>query len=254
MPEPVRKKGLREGEADLFRRFQEQDDHRAKEEIFFRYEYLLNHFARRYHSDKVPFDDVYQIAALGLLKAIYRFNAGQGTAFVTFAFPTIEGEIKKHYRDKADIIRLPRNIYERRKTVAKAVEKLMAESGRSPTIGELACELGYSEEEVIESIAAENSRPTYSLDYQISNEGEGEGSQLQDQIGIEEGGYALSERLQLLKHAIAKLPEKKKRILARKINDGWTQQQIAEELGISQMHVSRLLRGALEYLKEECEV
>ncbi len=248
--ETVRKKGLREGEAELFHRFKELDDPVAKDEIFFRYEYLLNHFARRYHSDKVPYDDIYQIAALGLLKAIYRFNASQGTAFVTFAFPTIEGEIKKHYRDKADIIRLPRNIYERRKTVSKAVEKLMAESGRSPTISELANHLGFSEEDVIESIAAENSRPTYSLDFQISPEGEGEGSQLKDQIGIDEGGYDLTERILLLQRAVEKLPEKKRRILARKINDGWTQQQIAEELGISQMHVSRLLRGALEFLRE----
>ncbi len=239
-------KGLDGEERELFRRIREEEDAEAREEVFFRYENLLAFFAHRYASPSYPFDEVYQVAALGLLKAINRFDPDKGTAFSTFAYPTIDGELKRFYRDHGEAVRLPRQLYEL-KTGLKSLEKESPACRLGPA--EIARRLRCTEKELSEAIWASEGCLTLSLE-QGAQEGEGgEGRRLSDTLGNECLDLAGAELRVVLEEAMRDLEEREKRVIEDYFFRGMTQTAIARKMGVSQMQVSRLMRQSLEKIR-----
>ncbi|HEX5568710.1 MAG TPA: RNA polymerase sigma factor SigF [Streptomyces sp.] len=209
---------------------------------------LVKFAAARFRSRSEPMEDIVQVGTIGLLKAIDRFEIGRGVEFPTFAMPTIVGEIKRFFRDTSWSVRVPRRLQELRLDLAKAGDELAQQLDRSPTVGELAERLGISREEVIEGMAASNAYTASSLDAQ-PEEDETEGA-LADRIGYEDHGLEGIEYVESLKPLIADLSPRDRRILSLRFVANMTQSEIGEELGISQMHVSRLLSRTLGKLRK----
>jgi len=240
-------KGLDRQERELFRRIRESGDSEAQEELFFRYENLLAFFAHKYASSSYPFDEVYQVAALGLLKAIKRFDPDKGTAFSTFAYPTIDGELKRFYRDHGEAVRLPRQLYEL-KTGLKSLEKEgPALRGLGPA--EMAKRLRCTEKELAEALWASEGSLTLSLEQGSQREGEDEGRRLSDTLGNECLDLAGAELRVVLEEAMRDLEERERRAVEEYFFRGMTQTAIARQMGVSQMQVSRLMRQALEKIR-----
>ncbi|WP_344633418.1 RNA polymerase sigma factor SigF [Streptomyces glaucosporus] len=209
---------------------------------------LVKFAAARFRSRSEPMEDIVQVGTIGLIKAIDRFEIGRGVEFPTFAMPTIVGEIKRFFRDTSWSVRVPRRLQELRLDLAKAGDELAQQLDRSPTVGELADRLGISREEVIEGMAASNAYTASSLDAQ-PEEDETEGA-LADRIGYEDHGLEGIEYVESLKPLIAELSPRDRRILSLRFVANMTQSEIGEELGISQMHVSRLLSRTLGKLRK----
>ena len=249
MKNAVANKGIAEEERSLFRRFQQEDDARAKDELFFRYENLLAFFAHRYSSSRYPFQEVYQIAAVGLLKAMRRFDPDKEIAFSTFAYPTVDGELKRFYRDHADSIRLPRNVYELRNSL-RGLDR--AEPGTTERLcaGELAGLLRCTEDEMLEALNVTDGVPVISLDRCISRNDEDSGPTLGQNLGdISEELEGMETRV-ILEEAMVGLESRERFALEHYYFEGWTQAMIADSLGISQMQVSRIMRQATGKLKD----
>ncbi len=242
MGKTITASGLREEERELFRRIREEDDAEARDELFFRYENLLAFFAHRYATDVYPFDEVYQVAALGLLKAIGRFDPEKGTAFSTFAYPTIDGELKRFYRDHGEAVRLPRQLYEL-KVGLKSVER---ECGVVPA-REMASKLDCTEEELAEALRASSGPLTLSLEQEPPS-GE-EGPRLADTLGEECVDLAGAELRVVLEEAMEGLDPREREVVSGYFFGGLTQSAIAERLGVSQMQVSRIMRQALSRIR-----
>jgi RNA polymerase sigma-B factor len=202
----------------------------------------------RRHADQM--EDILQVATIGLIKAVDRFDPDFGTEFTTFAIPTITGEIKRFFRDASWAVRVPRRLQELRLDMAKATEALAAELDRAPTVAELAARLETTEEEVIEARVAANAHTASSLDAQMADE-EGEGTAWTRHVGLEDPALEGVENLTSLKPLIARLPERERTILAMRFGGDMTQAQIGTELGLSQMHISRLLNRALTGLRRQ---
>ncbi|MDI6873434.1 sigma-70 family RNA polymerase sigma factor [Candidatus Solincola sp.] len=245
---PEERKARRRREAELLERIRRGDDPRAKEEFLEGYRDLLHRFAHKYHSDRLPYEDAFQLAALGMWKAIQRFDPSRGISFITFAYPTIEGELKKHYRDHLDLIRMPRPLRDLRHRV-EAEWRSLEQEGRRPDVAMLAERLGVSEEEVIEVLAAERSGNVYSLDYVC---GEEEGDTLGSLVGEHDPAFEEVEKWVTLEEGLSRLPHRHRQVLEMRLRRGMTQTRIAHELKISQMHVSRLIREAVEMLAGAC--
>jgi len=210
---------------------------------------LAEHLARRFTHRGEPYDDLVQVSSLALIKAVDRFDPERGVEFTTYATKTILGELKRHFRDKGWAIRAPRRIQELYLQLGQAVGSLSQELGRSPTIKELVKETGASDDEVIEAMEAGQSYRSASLDSAGPDE-EGIGARL----GVESGEFGDAEwRAVLLPH-IESLPERDRAILQLRFVEGLTQSEIAERVGISQMHVSRLLGRSLVTLRDACAV
>ncbi|MGY1454156.1 RNA polymerase sigma factor SigF [Streptomyces sp. SS8] len=209
---------------------------------------LVKFAAARFRSRSEPMEDIVQVGTIGLIKAIDRFEIGRGVEFPTFAMPTIVGEIKRFFRDTSWSVRVPRRLQELRLDLAKAGDELAQQLDRSPTVGELADRLGLSREEVVEGMAASNAYTASSLDAQ-PDEDETEGA-LADRIGYEDHGLEGIEYVESLKPLIAELSPRDRRILSLRFVANMTQSEIGEELGISQMHVSRLLSRTLGKLRK----
>ena len=209
---------------------------------------LVEHLARRFRNRGEPYDDLVQVATIGLIKAIDRFELSRGVEFPTFAMPTIIGEIKRFFRDTSWSVRVPRRLQELRLDLAKAGDELAQQLDRSPTVAELAERLGITNEEVVEGMAASNAYTASSLDAQ-PEEDDAEGA-LADRIGYEDHGLEGIEYVESLKPLIAELPPRDRKILSLRFVAGMTQSEIGEELGISQMHVSRLLSRTLVKLRK----
>ncbi|WP_438828028.1 RNA polymerase sigma factor SigF [Streptomyces tropicalis] len=208
---------------------------------------LVKFAASRFRSRSEPMEDIIQVGTIGLIKAIDRFELARGVEFPTFAMPTIIGEIKRFFRDTSWSVRVPRRLQELRLDLAKAGDELAQRLDRAPTVAELAEHLGLSRDEVVEGMAASNAYTASSLDAQ-PEEDDSEGA-LADRIGYEDHGLEGIEYVESLKPLIAQLPSRDRQILSLRFVANMTQSEIGEELGISQMHVSRLLSRTLGRLR-----
>ncbi|MGW0533611.1 RNA polymerase sigma factor SigF [Streptomyces sp. NPDC003032] len=209
---------------------------------------LVKFAASRFRSRSEPMEDIIQVGTIGLIKAIDRFELSRGVEFPTFAMPTIVGEIKRFFRDTSWSVRVPRRLQELRLDLAKAGDELAQQFDRAPTVGELAERLGISNDEVVEGMAASNAYTASSLDAQ-PEEDDSEGA-LADRIGYEDHGLEGIEYVESLKPLIAELPPRDRKILSLRFVANMTQSEIGDELGISQMHVSRLLSRTLVKLRK----
>ncbi|ALO08853.1 RNA polymerase sigma factor [Streptomyces venezuelae] len=211
---------------------------------------LVKFAASRFGSRSEPMEDIVQVGTIGLIKAIDRFELTRGVEFPTFAMPTIIGEIKRFFRDTSWSVHVPRRLQELRLDLARAGDALAQRLDRAPTVAELAEELGISTEEVVEGMTASNAYTASSLDAKTEEDEAGSGdTTLADRIGYEDGGLTGIEYVASLKPMIASLPPRDRLILSLRFVSGMTQSEIGTELGISQMHVSRLLSRTLARLR-----
>ncbi|WP_331271855.1 RNA polymerase sigma factor SigF [Motilibacter aurantiacus] len=209
---------------------------------------LVEHLARRFRNRGEPYDDLVQVATIGLIKSVDRFDPQRGVEFSTYATPTIVGEIKRHFRDKGWAVRVPRRLQELRLTLTQATSELSQRNGRAPTVAELATQLGITEEEVLEGLESANAYSTLSLD--ASDQGDEDSVAVVDTLGVDDEALEGVEYRESLKPMLEKLPPREQKILLLRFFRGMTQSEIAAEVGISQMHVSRLLARTLAQLRE----
>ncbi|MER5550116.1 RNA polymerase sigma factor SigF [Streptomyces sp. NPDC002793] len=212
---------------------------------------LVKFAASRFRTRSEPMEDIVQVGTIGLIKAIDRFELSRGVEFPTFAMPTIVGEIKRFFRDTSWSVRVPRRLQELRLDLAKAGDELAQKLDRAPTVAELADRLGLSRDEVVEGMAASNAYTASSLDAKPDDHVDGGNENaLADRLGYEDHGIEGIEYVESLKPLIASLPLRDRTILSMRFVSNMTQSEIGEELGISQMHVSRLLSRTLVKLRK----
>ncbi len=212
---------------------------------------LAEYLARRFNNRGEPLDDLVQVASVGLLKAVDRFDPVRGVEFSTYATHTIVGELKRHFRDKGWAVRAPRRMQELYLRLGKIIANLSQEIGRSPTIAELATEAQVSEEEVLEALEAGQAYRFASLD--APSPGDDEGDAMSSRLGVEDNQMEGAEHRATLSPLLSTLPARERRILQLRFFDGLTQSEIATQLGISQMHVSRLLARSLAQLRQAAD-
>ena len=220
---------------------------RARDELVTLHLPLVHFLARRFRDRGEPLDDLVQVGTIGLIKAVDRFDPERGVEFSTYATPTIVGEIKRHFRDKGWAIRVPRRLQELRISLGQATAELSQKSGRAPTVAELAAHLGISEDDVIEGLEGAQAYSTSSLDAPVG--GDDDAPMLADRLGDVDPSLETIEYRESLRPLLAALPSRERRILALRFFHGMTQSEIAEEVGVSQMHVSRLLAKSLATLR-----
>jgi RNA polymerase sigma-B factor len=221
---------------------------RARDDLVTLHLPLVSFLARRFRDRGEPLDDLVQVGTIGLIKAVDRFDPERGVEFSTYATPTIVGEIKRHFRDKGWAIRVPRRLQELRLSIGSATAELSQSSGRTPTVAEIAAHLGISEDDVIEGLEGAQAYSTSSLDAPVG--GDDDAPMLADRLGDDDPSLETIEYRESLRPLLAALPSRERRILALRFFHGMTQSQIAEEVGVSQMHVSRLLTKSLATLRE----
>jgi len=209
---------------------------------------LVEYLARRFRNRGEWLDDLTQVATIGLIKSIDRFDLERGVEFSTYATPTIVGEIKRHFRDKGWAVRVPRRLQELKLSLTKAIGELAQREGRAPTVSELAAHLQMSEEDVLEGLESANAYSTVSLD--APDSGDEDAPAVADSLGIVDEALEGVEYRESLKPLLERLPPREKKILLLRFFGNLTQSQIAAELGISQMHVSRLLARTLTQLRD----
>jgi RNA polymerase sigma-B factor len=224
----------------LFARWQRERDARAREALVEHYMPLARGLARRYLGTQEPIDDLIQVAYLGLIKAIDRFDV---------AVPTILGELRRHFRDTAWAVHVPRSGQERSMEVERAGEVLTSRLGRAPTVGEIAEYIERDQEEVLDALQVARARGSVSLDAPRPGGGEEELEPRAESIGAEDDGYALVDEEAAVAQALALLAPRERRILQLRFQREMTQSQIAVEVGLSQMQISRILRHSLERMR-----
>jgi RNA polymerase sigma-B factor len=236
-------------ERELLLRLKEQQDGAAREELITRYLPLVKSLARRFASRGQPMEDLIQVGSIGLIKAIDRFDLDRGVELSTYATPTIMGEIKRYFRDKGWAVKVPRALQDLSVRLNRVIEQLTVELCRSPTIAELAAATEVSEEEVVEAL--ESGRAYSSVSIFSGGIGEGnETLELLDYLGSEEEAYEIFEQRRVLAPAMARLDPRERLILHLRFFEGMTQTQVAARIGISQMHVSRLIRRSIDNLRQ----
>jgi RNA polymerase sigma-B factor len=233
-----------ERSAELFERLSSDPD--AREELVRLHYPLVEYLARRFAGRGEPVDDLVQVASIGLLKAIDRFDRERGVKFSTYATPTIIGELKRHFRDKGWAMRVPRRLQEIGLQLSRVVSEMYQDLGRSPTVPEIAEKSGLSEDDVLEGMDAIHAHSIGSLDAPTDEEGQTSGARL----GAEDETYELLEGWASVAPHLERLPDRERHILYLRFFRGLTQSQIADKLGISQMHVSRILSRTLLLLRE----
>jgi RNA polymerase sigma-B factor len=236
----------------LLRAYREEGDLAARDRLIEAFMPLVSSLARRYAGRGEQLEDLQQVAALGLVKAIDRFDLDRDVDLVTYIFPTVVGELKRHFRDRVWSVTVPRRLKELYQLLSRLLDELTALNGRSPTVAELADAAGVSEEEVVEALEAGRAYTARSLTatYDVQD---GSDVALIDLLEDEESGYEAAENRDLLASGLHLLDDRERRIVRLRFVDGLTQSQIAADVGVSQMHVSRLLRRALEKLGREIE-
>jgi RNA polymerase sigma-B factor len=238
----------------LLLRYHEHGDTAAREELVERFLPLARQLARRYQRTNEPLDDLMQVASVGLVKAIDRFDPARGTAFSTYAVPTILGELKRYFRDSGWAVHVPRGMQERVMKLDTTAQELHRKLGRSPSPKELAQELELSEEEVLEAMEAASAYDAVSLEQQRSDTDNGSSSDtFQDKLGTEEERYELVEYGATIAPTLKALSPRERLILHLRFVEDMTQSEIAERIGVSQMHVSRLIRRSLARLRTVAE-
>ena len=241
---------------DLFADYQEaggeEEKAKVRSQLVDQHIGLVEFLARRFRNRGEPLEDLIQVGTIGLLKAIDRFDLERAVEFSTYATPTIVGELKRHFRDKGWAVRVPRRLQELHLELTKVVSLLGQELGRSPTVAELAEHADLTEEEVLEGLEIAQAYNFTSLDAPIDTD-EGSGTSFAEQLGSEDEQLENLEYRASLAPEMSKLPEREQRILYLRFYKGMTQSEIADRLGISQMHVSRLLNRTLMNLRQALE-
>lgn len=241
------------GDRELFTRAHAGDGH-ARELLIERYLPLARRLARRYQRSEEPLDDLVQVASLGLVKAVDRYDATREVAFSSFAVPTILGELRRHFRDRTWSVRVPRELQELAWRVDKTVASLSTATGRPPTVAEIAQAMDVSEEQVLDAMQAAAAYRIGSLDAPragaSSDDAAGAGATLADSIGAEESGFARAEERATLEPVLAEITERERLVLRLRFGEDLTQAEIGERIGVSQMQVSRLIRQAISRLRE----
>jgi RNA polymerase sigma-B factor len=233
----------------LFERYRATGDPQARRALVARFMPLARHLARRYERSSEPFDDLVQVASVGLLKAIDRFDPDQGTAFSSFAVPTILGELRRHFRDRGWAIRVPRDVQERVAAVERITDDLRAQLRRAPTPAEVAAAIGATSEEVVEALEASAMYRVASLDEPTDEYGD----ELVASVGVEDDAFAQTETAVAVEPLLWALTARQRRVLHLRFHEDLTQEEIGARLGVSQMQVSRLLRTTLEELRDAAE-
>jgi RNA polymerase sigma-B factor len=236
------------GDRQLFARYRESGDPRARDELVERFLPLARRLAARYQRAEEPFEDLVQVAALGLIKAVERYDPARGTAFSSFAVPTITGELRRYFRDHTWAIHVPRELQERTLEVQRARERLWLSLGRSPTVGEVAGAIGRAEEVVLEALQAASAYRAGSLDQPRGPEGEQE--TVGAGVGEEDRGFLLAEQRARLEPLTRILTERERDVLRLRFAEDLTQAEIGERIGVSQMQVSRIIRISLKRLRD----
>ena len=237
------------GDAELLSRAQRAGDAQAREQIVARYLPLARQLARRYQRADEPLDDLVQVASLGLLKAVDRFDTSRGVAFSSYAVPTIVGELKRHFRDRTWSLRVPRELQEMVLRTDRAVARLAVELHRQPTVPELAAALDATEEQVLEALAAAGAYRAGSLDAPRTVSADGDGESLADSLGVDEDGFDGAERRATLQPLLARISKREQLVLQLRFGEDLTQAEIGARIGVSQMQVSRMIRQALARLR-----
>ena len=236
----------------LLIRYHRHGDQTAREELVERLLPLARRMARRYRRSDEPLDDLVQVATLGLIKAIDRFDPSRETAFSSYAVPTMLGELKRYFRDNGWAVHVPRGMQERVMQVDNAIRELSRRLGRSPSVAEVGVMLTMQPEQVLEAMEASSAYDAVSLEsYRFGDEGDGE--TYAESIGEEDGGFELVEYGATIAPTLRALPPRDRIVLHLRFVEDLTQAEIAERVGVSQMHVSRLIRRALERLRTVAE-
>ena len=211
---------------------------------------LARHLALRYHAGSEDLDDLVQVASLGLVKAIDRFDPDRGNAFTSFAFPTILGELRRHFRDTGWAVHVDRGLQERNASVQSAIGELTNRLGRSPSVGEITCRVELSTEEVLEAIEAGNAHHALSMDSAEPGGEHEDRPPMVETLGRDDPTYDTVEHVATIAPMVAELPERERTVLNLRFVEDLTQHEIAKRIGVSQMHVSRILRATLERLRD----
>jgi RNA polymerase sigma-B factor len=235
----------------LFVRWQQRQDQAAREELVKRFMPLARTLARRYNGAREPFEDLLQVASYGLLKALDRFDPDRGTAFSSFAVPTILGELKRYFRDVGWSVHVPRGTQELAQKVRRAQEKMTAQTGRSPTVDGLAQYMELSVEDVLEGLEAAEAHHSTSLDVRCDEDGDS--SSLGDFFAIEEAGFERVEARVTVADALQELSPREREVLRLRFFEDRAQTEVAKEIGVSQMQVSRIQHRAIARLRELSE-
>ncbi len=237
-------------DAELFARVRDHADTRARELLVERYLPLARRLARRYQRAEEPLEDLVQVASLGLIKAIDRFDAGRAVVFSSYAVPTILGELRRHFRDRTWSVRVPRDLQELALRVDHAVTRLSVGRRRSPSVSEIAHAVGASEEQVLDALEAAAAYRATSLDASRSATlGEEAGESVADTLGAHEDGFLRAEERATLEPLLARLAPRERVVLQLRFGADLTQAEIGERIGVSQMQVSRLIRQALARMR-----
>jgi len=239
---------------ELLRRYHHQGDVEARQRLIEQYLPLVRSLARRYSYRGEQLEDLVQVGCIGLIKAIDRFDVDRGVELTTYATPNIIGEIKRHFRDKGWAVRVPRGLQELNVRLSRLMEELTVQYERSPTIAELAKAADVEEEEVLEALETGQAYATLSLSAPSGGGDDGDDLDPLESLGEIEKEYEVSEDRALLAPGWKVLDDRERRILELRFFEGLTQSQIAQQVGISQMHVSRLIRRSLEKIREEIAV
>src|SRR3954449_2908842 len=232
----------------LFERYLDRRDPVDRELLVERFLPLARQLARRYQRPEEPFDDLFQVACLGLVKAIDRFDLGRDVAFSSYAVPTILGEIKRYFRDRTWSVRVPRDLQELALRVDRKVTRLSTDLRRQPTVSEIADAVGIDEEQVLEALEASGAYRATSLSLPRSNEDEA-GETLGDTIGTAEDGFGLAEDRATLEQLMRAITPREREVLRLRFDADYTQAEIGEVIGVSQMQVSRIIRQSIARLR-----
>lgn len=235
----------------LFKQLKETKDKKIREELIERHIYIAEILSKKYANRGIDYDDIYQVACIGLIYAVDRFDIDKGYEFSSFATPTIIGEIKKHFRDKGWTIRIPRRIQELSKKINNAKVTLSQELQRSPTVEDIANYLNSTEEEILEAMEGSKVYTPQSLDLTYDSNNDDKDLNLADLIGEEDAYFDKIENNDFLMRSMKKFNDMEKKILKDRYFDRRTQVSIAKELNISQMTVSRVEKRIIEKLKNE---
>ncbi len=241
MPAALGPRGARLAEADLWRR-RDAGDEGAREALVHRYLSLARQLAARYAGRGRPLDDLVQVANLGLVKAVDRYDPNRGAAFSSYAVPTIVGELRRHFRDAGWAVHVPRSVQERVLTIGKAVDRLSAHTGRTPTVAELARATGENPEDVVDALSAGHAYEADSLDEPTGSDSEASRG---ERVGEEDPNFERVDDWQAIAPALDTLSERDRTVLRLRFVEDLTQSQIAERVGVSQMQVSRILRRTI---------
>jgi RNA polymerase sigma-B factor len=236
-------------DAQLFERLRAHADGHAREQLIERYLPLAHRLARRYQRAEEPLEDLVQVASLGLIKAVDRFDNTREVVFSSYAVPTILGELKRHFRDRTWSVRVPRDLQELALRVDRTFTRLSVGMRRAPSVGELAEEVGATEEQVLDALEAAGAYRAGSLDAPRSTQGEETGETIADTLGEEECGFGRAEERATLEPLLAHISARERVVLELRFREDLTQAEIGERIGVSQMQVSRLIRQALSRLR-----